>query len=107
MTIDPVPKYMTAPDALPLIHEHCPGDVSSDAPAVVLLHGRGTDERDLLPIGARLPDDLDVLGVRAPESMDMPDSYTWYELDLADGLHDSQPDPGEVTDVVEWVGEQY
>jgi phospholipase/carboxylesterase len=84
---------MTAPDALPLTYEHRPGDVSSDAPAVVLLHGRGTNERDLLPIGARLPDDLDVLGVRAPESMAMPDSYTWYELDLADGLHDSQPDP--------------
>ena len=59
---------MTAPDALPLTYEHRPGDVSSDAPAVVLLHGRGTNERDLLPIGARLPDDLEVLGVRAPRT---------------------------------------
>jgi len=87
---------MTAPDAVPLRYEHRPGGVSSDAPAVVVLHGRGTDERDPLPIGARLPDvldDLDVLGVRAPEPMKMPDSYTWYELDLTDGLHDSQPDP--------------
>ena len=84
---------MTATDAVPLIYEYRPGDVSSDAPAVVLLNGRGTDTRDLLPIGVRLPDDLEVLGVSAPESMAMPDSYTWYEVDLDDGLHDCQPDP--------------
>jgi phospholipase/carboxylesterase len=58
-----------------------------------LLHGRGTNERDLLPIGDRLPDEIHVLSVRAPEPMDGPDSYTWYELDLsAGGLHASQPD---------------
>ena len=78
---------------LPLVHVSRPGTVESDAPAVVLLHGRGTNERDLLPIGARLPDDLHVLSVRAPEPMDGPDSHTWYELDLsAGGLHASQPD---------------
>ncbi|PSQ15034.1 phospholipase [Halobacteriales archaeon QS_8_69_73] len=84
---------MTAPEDLPLVHEHRPGTAASDAPAVVLIHGRGTDERDLLPFGAQLPDELDVLGVRAPQSMG-PDSYTWYDLDLsAGGLHASQPDP--------------
>jgi phospholipase/carboxylesterase len=25
--------------------------------------------------------------------MDVPDSFTWFELDLAAGFHDSQPDP--------------
>jgi phospholipase/carboxylesterase len=85
---------MTDPDGLPLVHEHRPGSVSSDAPAVMLLHGRGTNERDLLPIGAQLPDALDVIGVRAPDAMGGPDSYTWYELDLSGGgLHQSQPDP--------------
>ena len=83
---------MTAED-LPLVHEHRPGTVASDAPAVVLLHGRGANERDLLPLGAQLPDELHVLGVRAPQPMG-PDSYTWYDLDLsAGGLHASQPDP--------------
>ncbi len=85
---------MTEPDELPLVHEHRAGTVSSDAPAVVLLHGRGTNERDLLPIGAQLPEELDVLAVRAPEAMGRPDSYTWYDLDLSGGgLHESQPDP--------------
>lgn len=81
-----------APDP-PLVHEHRPGSVESDAPAVVLIHGRGTNERDLLPIGAQLPEELDVLSVRAPQSMGGPNSYTWYDLDLSDGgLENSQPD---------------
>ena len=65
---------MTAEDP-PLVHEHRPGTVASDAPAVVLVHGRGTNERDLLPLGAQLPEELHVLSVRAPQSMG-PDSYT-------------------------------
>ena len=83
---------MDTDDELPLVHLSRPGTVESDAPAVVLIHGRGTNERDLLPIGTRLPEELHVLSVRAPEPMDGPDSYTWYELDLsAGGLHASQP----------------
>jgi len=78
---------------LPLAHVSRPGTTDSEAPAVVLIHGRGTNERDLLPIGAQLPEELHVLSVRAPQPMDGPDSYTWYALDLSSGgLHDSQPD---------------
>ena len=79
-------------ESLPLVHVSRPGTVESNAPAVVLVHGRGTNERDLLPIGARLPEELHVLSVRAPDPMGAPNSYTWYELDLsAGGLHASQP----------------
>ncbi|CAI48554.1 alpha/beta hydrolase fold protein [Natronomonas pharaonis DSM 2160] len=79
---------------LPLVHVSRPGTVDSNAPAIVLIHGRGTNERDLLPLAAQLPDELHVLSVRAPQPMDGPDSYTWYDLDLsAGGLHASQPDP--------------
>lgn len=85
---------MSSEPELPLVYERRPGSVETDAPAVVLIHGRGTNERDLLPIGAQLPDELDVLSVRAPERMGGPNSFTWYELDLsAGGLHQSQPDP--------------
>jgi phospholipase/carboxylesterase len=84
---------MTEADELPLVHEHRAGSAASGTPAVVLLYGRGTDERDPSPIGAQLPDDLDVPSARAPETMDGQDGYTWYDLDLSDGLHDSQPDP--------------
>lgn len=83
----------TTPE-LPLVHRSRPGSIESDAPAVVLVHGRGTNERDLLSIGAQLPEELHILSVRAPQPMDAPDSYAWYDLDLsAGGLHASQPDP--------------
>jgi phospholipase/carboxylesterase len=84
---------MESPQELPLEHVSRPGTVESNAPAVVLIHGRGTNERDLLPIGAQLPEEIHVLSVRAPQRMDGPNSYTWYDLDLSDGgLHGSQPD---------------
>lgn len=67
-------------------------DHSGPAPAVVLVHGRGADERDLVPISEHLPDELHVFSVRGPASMD--DGYRWYEIDLEDGgIHSSQPDP--------------
>ncbi len=79
---------------LPLEHISRPGTAGANAPAVVLIHGRGTNERDLLSIGAQLPEELHVLSVRAPQRMDGPNSFTWYDLDLsAGGLHASQPDP--------------
>jgi len=79
---------------LPLEHVSRPPDDPTDGqtPAVVVLHGRGADERDLLPIAAELPDDLHVLSARAPDPLGP--GYTWYELDLSGGgLHASQPDP--------------
>ena len=67
---------MFTPEDLPLVRESRPGTVASDAPAVVLVHGRGTNERDLLPLGAQLPEELHVRSVRAPTTMDGPNSYT-------------------------------
>lgn len=61
------------------------------APAVVLIHGRGADERDLLPIATQLPDELAVFSVRGPIKLD--DGYAWYDIDVDQGgLHNSQPD---------------
>jgi phospholipase/carboxylesterase len=84
---------METSEELPLVHVSRPGTVTENAPAVVLVHGRGTNERDLLPIAAQLPDELHILSVRAPQSMGAPNSFTWYDLDLSGGgLHSSQPD---------------
>ena len=79
---------------LPLTHEFvAPGaDPGAPPPAVVVLHGRGADERDLLPIAGHFPDELAVVSLRAPDRL--MGGYTWYELDMsAGGLHQSQPDP--------------
>lgn len=80
-------------DDSPLVHVSIEPDEPTEgaAPAVVLVHGRGANERDLLPIAERLPDSLYVLSVRAPDRLQ--GGYTWYDLDLsAGGLHASQPD---------------
>ncbi|WP_336345595.1 alpha/beta hydrolase [Halalkalicoccus ordinarius] len=80
-------------DDSPLVHvSNEPDDPVEDAaPAVVVIHGRGADEHDLLPIAERLPGSLHVLSVRAPDRLQ--GGYTWYDLDLsAGGLHASQPD---------------
>jgi phospholipase/carboxylesterase len=55
---------------------------------VLLLHGRGADERDLLGLADQLPDDLRVASVRAPDPLGP--GYTWYEI--REGPGGSQPD---------------
>ncbi|GAA0509089.1 phospholipase/carboxylesterase [Halorubrum aquaticum] len=76
---------------IPLEHVHvAPNDGSDAAPAVFVLHGRGADEEDLLPVAESLPDELHVISLRAPDPLQ--GGYTWYELDLSGGgLHESQP----------------
>jgi phospholipase/carboxylesterase len=80
-------------DSSPLNYVERPPKSSSSgpAPAIVLLHGRGADERDLLPITEALPESLHIFSVRAPEQLE--DGYRWYEMDLDGGdIHSSQPD---------------
>ena len=77
---------------LPLEHVHAEPETPSDgpAPAVFVLHGRGANEQDLLPIASELPDTYHIISLRAPDRLQ--GGYTWYELDLSGGgLHQSQP----------------
>lgn len=78
---------------MPLEHVSiAPNDAADRPPSVVLIHGRGANEEDLLGIAQELPDALHVLSVRAP--YELGPGYTWYELDLSGGgLHTSQPNP--------------
>jgi phospholipase/carboxylesterase len=77
---------------LPLEHIHIgPDNAGNDNAAAVILHGRGADEEDLLPIARSLPDHLHIVSLRAPDRLQ--GGYTWYELDLSGGgIHQSQPD---------------
>lgn len=78
---------------LPLEHVYAEPQrtVDGPGPAVVVLHGRGADERDLLPVAQHLPDELAAISLRAPE--ELMGGYTWYELHMPDGdLHRSQPE---------------
>lgn len=76
---------------LPLEHVSRPGGADANAPSAVVLHGRGADEEDLLPVAAQLPDDVHVLSVRAPDPLQ--GGWTWYDIDTSQGWESSQPDP--------------
>ncbi|OYR68469.1 phospholipase [Halorubrum ezzemoulense] len=92
---------------IPLEHVHVAPDEGSGgepAPAVFVLHGRGADEEDLLPVVAELPDELHVVSLRAPDPLQ--GGYTWYELDLsAGGLESSQPDADDFRRSLDLIGE--
>ncbi|WP_049980622.1 alpha/beta hydrolase [Halolamina rubra] len=76
---------------VPLEHVHRDPESDTDA-GLFVLHGRGADEKDLLPVAQRLPGDRHVISFRAPDRLQ--GGYTWYDLDLsAGGLEQSQPDP--------------
>ncbi|MFB6253998.1 MAG: alpha/beta hydrolase [Halobacteriaceae archaeon] len=75
-----------------LHHETISPETSqTDSPCIILLHGRGADEQDLLGLSSHFPDALQIISLQAPDRLGP--GYTWYELDLSGGgLHESQPD---------------
>jgi phospholipase/carboxylesterase len=52
------------------------GATGPDAPLVVLLHGRGSDEADIIALADHLPDDLAYAAVRAPIAEG--GGYAWF-----------------------------
>lgn len=81
--------------SLPLEHVYVEPDEPTDGPdpAVIVMHGRGADEQDLLPVAAELPDELATVSLRGPDPVGA--GYRWYEIDASEGLHTSQPHPDE------------
>lgn len=78
-------------------------DDRSGRPLLVLLHGYGSDERDLFGLRPYLPADLTVAAVRAPLTPPWPSpGYSWYPIE---GLESR--DPSRVTDaatrLIEWI----
>lgn len=56
---------------------------SGRGPVLILLHGRGSDERDLLPLGRRLHTDATTVSVRAPfpaAPWGYGSGYAWYRF---------------------------
>ena len=54
------------------------GAVGDDAPVVVLLHGRGSNEREMAGLAAQLPTSVAVAAVRGPVVLG-PLQFTWFE----------------------------
>ncbi|MFC4550100.1 MULTISPECIES: alpha/beta hydrolase [Halorussus] len=66
----------------PLVHVSRPpaepAEPAERAPAVVLLHGRGGDEYNMIGLADNLPDDLHAFGVRAPYEVGSGSGYAWF-----------------------------
>ena len=89
---------------LPLEHVHRDPESDDAGTAVFVLHGRGADEQDLLPVADQLPGDHHVVSLRAPDQL--MGGYTWYELDLSGGgLESSEPHPEEFRRSLDAVAE--
>src|SRR5262245_42082682 len=67
----------------PLLHRVLPPRTSSGDthPTLILLHGRGADEEDLLGLSEYLDNRFLMLSVRAPYPFSYGGGYMWYEFD--------------------------
>ena len=53
-------------------------------PVIILLHGVGSNEKDLFSFASQLPDKFLVISARAPIAVGK-DSYAWYQLGFSNG----------------------
>ena len=54
---------------------------AAGAPVLIMLHGYGSNEEDLFSFAAELPEDLFVIAVRAPYTL-QPFGYAWYAINF-------------------------
>ena len=65
-----------------LVHRLVPPRTSGDThPALIMLHGRGADEGDLLGLAPYLDERLLVISARAPYAFQYGGGFTWYNID--------------------------
>lgn len=70
---------------LPLRHEAlAPRVPVSQPPLLIMLHGYGTNEEDLLQLAPYIPDFFQIVSLRAPFML-MPGANAWFEIDVAPG----------------------
>jgi len=70
---------------------------TSHYPTILALHGRGSNEQDLVELAPHLPDDVLWISPRAPLMLG-PDSYEWYRVRVI-----GRPDPEQVLSALETI----
>jgi phospholipase/carboxylesterase len=66
--------------SLTLEHRYRPGkDQTNPSPAIIMLHGYGSDENDLFSFSEAIPEEYAVVSLRAPLSL-QPFGYAWYTI---------------------------
>lgn len=67
-----------------------PRSASANPPTLILMHGLGADEHDLLDLGAELDDRLRVVSLRAPREYDF-GGFAWFDVAWDEaGVHVNQ-----------------
>ena len=66
-------------------------------PTILALHGRGSNEQDLIGLASHLPEHLLWVSPRAPLTLG-PDSYEWYRVKVI-----GRPDPEQVASALETI----
>lgn len=66
---------------LSLHHLTRPSTLKENAPALIMLHGYGSDENDLFSFASELPEELFIISVRAPYKM-QPNGNAWYAINF-------------------------
>lgn len=92
-----------------LVHE--PLKETENPPVLILLHGVGSNERDLFSIAGKLPEDFLVLSLRGPYRLG-PQRYAWYQVDFKSGkpaiTHDQEAASRELLlDFINQMGERH
>jgi phospholipase/carboxylesterase len=64
------------------LHHVCrPSSLKEHAPLLIMLHGYGSDENDLFSFASELPDELFIISVRAPYTL-QPYGNAWYAINF-------------------------
>jgi len=66
-----------------------PTEKSAHPPVLILLHGYGSDERDLFELRTFLPNNYLIIAARAPYELSG-GGYQWYEMTNINGVHDGK-----------------
>jgi len=66
---------------LPLHHIYRPSMLKENAPLLVMLHGYGSDENDLFSFANELPEELFIISLKAPYSLE-PQGNAWYAINF-------------------------
>lgn len=82
----------TGPELHYLVRQ--PTVASTKPPVLILLHGVGSNEKDLFSFADRIPGEYMVISARAPITLG-PSSYGWYQVDFSTGKPVYDPEQAE------------
>jgi len=68
---------------LPFIHNYRPSNIQAKAPAIIMLHGYGSNEDDLFSFASELPEKYAIIALKAPLSLQGMGN-AWYSIYFED-----------------------